>query len=51
LACLLESEEWLKVVRLKRKGYTSREALKLIEKLVERRNQRDIRMIPDKSGR
>jgi hypothetical protein len=43
----LESEEWLKIVYLKGKGYSHEEALRLVEKLASG-EIRDITTIPNK---
>ena len=44
----LESEEWLKIVYLKKKSYSHEEALKLVEKLATG-EIRDITTIPNKN--
>ena len=46
----LESEEWLKIVYLKKKGYSHEEALSLVEKLASG-EIRNIDHIPDKPVR
>lgn len=46
----LESEEWLKIIYLKKKGYSHEEALLLVEKLANG-EIKDIRAIPNRQGR
>jgi len=43
----LESEEWLKIIYLKKKGYSHEEALRLVEKLAYG-EIKDIRAIPSR---
>lgn len=46
----LESEEWLKIIYLKKKGYHHEEALRLVEKSANG-EIKDIRAIPNRQGR